>query len=58
MILCGVIGLGVFVWGIWAALVVRERRASAERRGAQRTASPGRRLSDLITLPADISARQ
>lgn len=57
MILCGVIGLGVFVWGIWAALAARDRRCGPDRRASLRLSNPGRRLADLVTLPSQTPAR-
>ena len=53
MIVSGLIGAGVFVWGIWAALAARDRRTQTDRRTSLRVGSPGRRLSDLVTLPSE-----
>jgi hypothetical protein len=55
MILCGLVGFAVFAWGLFAALAARDRRALTERRSSLRLGSPGRRLGDLITLPAETS---
>ena len=57
MIMSGLIGAGVFVWGIWAALAARDRRTHADRRASLRLGNPGRRLSDLITLPSQTPLR-
>ena len=58
MILCGAVGFCVFAWGIYAVLAHRDRRKHADRRASLRLPTPGRRMSDLITLPHDELRRQ